>query len=218
MSLERRKRLAAIAEELHVLVVEDDPYGLLRYKGASIPPLASVAAGSPWVLYLSSFSKVLAPGLRVAWAVGAPELVRAMVVLRQGVDLCTPNVTQSLAAEYCRRGHLERHLARIVGHYARKRDDMARSLSAEIPKGALEWDEPEGGFFFWLRLRDRDSGELFKRAIAEKVAFLPGNAFYPDPGEQVGEVQQGTARARLCFTFADATQTTEGCRRLARAL
>ena len=103
-------------------------------------------------------------------------------------------------------------------HYAAKAAAMAAALTAALPAGRAEWQEPDGGFFFWLRLAGRDSGELFKRAVAEKVAFLPGNAFYPDPDEQVGEVYGGADRARLCFTFADPAQTVEGCRRLARAL
>ena len=177
-----------------------------------------LSGGSPHVLYASSFSKVLAPGVRVAWAAGASELIRTMVLLRQGEDLCTPVVTQALVAEYCRLGHLERHLARIIDHYRAKRDAMQQQLVARLPEGVARWHEPEGGFFFWLELAGHDSDALFQQCLERSVAFLPGTAFYPGAAEQVGDVQQGGRFARLCFTFADDAQIDEGCRRLAAAL
>ncbi len=218
MSLARRRELLELTGELGIPLFEDDPYGCLRYRGEALPTLASLAEGAPHVLYASSFSKVLAPGVRVAWAIGAPQLIRAMVLLRQGEDLCTPTTTQAVVAEYCRRGHLDRHLGRIVDHYRAKRDAMQRGLVANVPAGVAQWHEPEGGFFFWLTLPGQSCDVLFQRAIEQKVAFLPGSAFYPSANEQVGEVQDGTEHARLCFTFADEAQIAEGCRRLAKAL
>ena len=108
-------------------------------------------------MYASSFSKVLAPGVRVAWTVAAPELVRAMVLMRQGEDLCTSTVTQALVAEYCIRGLLEDHLQHIVDTYARKSRAMQTALTDHLPKGAATWNEPQGGFFFWLQLATGDS-------------------------------------------------------------
>ena len=218
LSLDRRRRLLETAAELGIPVVEDDPYGQLRYRGAPLPTLKRLAGNAPGVLYASSFSKILAPGVRVAWAVGSPEVIRAMVLMRQGEDLCTATVTQALVDEYCRRGDLNAHLATILGIYSTKCAAMERSLSEHLPEGTAEWRSPDGGFFFWLRMRRRSSRELFDRAIAEGVAFVPGAAFYPTRDEQLGEPAVGDEFARLCFTFADEAAIDEGCRRLAMAL
>ncbi len=108
LSLDRRRQLLETAAELGIPVLEDDPYGQLRYRGEPLPSLKRLAGSVPGVLYASSFSKILAPGVRVAWAVGPPEIIRAMVLMRQGEDLCTATVTQALVDEYCRRGDLDR--------------------------------------------------------------------------------------------------------------
>ena len=218
MSLERRQRLIELAAELGIPVFEDDPYGRLRFSGQPFPSLKSLAGDLPAVIYASSFSKVLAPGVRVAWTVAAPELIRAMVLMRQGEDLCTSTVTQALVAEYCRRGLLEEHLHYIVTTYARKSRAMQAALESHLPEGSASWSEPEGGFFFWLELADGDSRSLFERAVEAGVAFVPGGAFYPDPNEQVGDFLSGDSFARLCFTFADDTAIDEGCRRLGRMM
>jgi 2-aminoadipate transaminase len=218
MSFERRHRLVELATELAIPVFEDDPYGRLRFAGDPLPTLKSIAGGAPQVIYASSFSKVLAPGVRVAWTVASPELIRAMVLMRQGEDLCTSTVTQALVAEYCARGLLEEHLQHIIDTYARKSRAMQTALKSHLPDGAASWHAPQGGFFFWLELARESSRSLFDRAVAEKVAFVPGGAFYPDAEEQVGEVWTGDKHARLCFTFADDEAIDEGCRRLARAL
>ncbi len=218
MSLERRRRLVALASELSIPVFEDDPYGKLRYSGEALPNLKRIAGEDPHVIYASSFSKVLAPGVRVAWCIAAPELTRAMVLMRQGEDLCTSTVAQALVAEYCRRGHLESHMGRILEVYSTKCRAMQAALERHLPRSAASWTEPEGGFFFWLEFARGSSRELFDRAVAEKVAFVPGAAFYPGAEEQVGEIHAGDRLARLCFTFADEKAIDEGCRRLARAL
>ena len=218
MSLARRRELLDLAENLGVPVFEDDPYGRLRYRGEPIPTLKRLAGDSPFVVYASSFSKVLAPGVRVAWTVADAEIVRAMVLTRQGEDLCTSTVTQALVAEYCRRGLLEKHLVKMIAHYAAKCSAMQRSLTAHLPPGAAEWLRPEGGYFYWLTLPGRDSREVFERAVAEGVAFVPGPAFYPGPEEQIGDAVTGDPHARLAFTFANEESIDEGCRRFASAL
>jgi 2-aminoadipate transaminase len=218
MSLERRRRLVELAAELAIPIFEDDPYGRLRFAGDPLPTLKSLAGDAPQVIYASSFSKVLAPGVRVAWTIAAPELIRAMVLMRQGEDLCTSTVTQALVAEYCTRGLLEEHMQHIIDTYARKNLAMRTALERHLPAGAASWHVPQGGFFFWLELARESSRSLFDRAVAEKVAFVPGGAFYPDADEQVGDVLTGDRFARLCFTFADDEAIDEGCRRLARAL
>jgi 2-aminoadipate transaminase len=218
MSLERRRRLVALAEELAIPVFEDDPYSRVRYSGDDLPAISRLGGPSPMMIYASSFSKILAPGVRVAWTVASPALIRAMVLVRQGEDLCTSTVTQALVAEYCQRGYLGSHMQHIVDTYAGKCAAMQRSLEAHGLDRVASWNAPEGGFFYWLRLNDLDSDEAFRRAVAEKVAFVPGSAFYPGASEQVGEVATGEANARLCFTFADPDEIDEGCRRLAAAL
>jgi 2-aminoadipate transaminase len=218
MSLDRRRRLLKLAADLEIPVFEDDPYGRLRYRGEPLPTLKRIAGPAPLVVYASSFSKVLAPGVRVAWTVASPEIVRTMVLMRQGEDLCTSTVTQALVAEYCRRGLLEQHLERMIPHYAAKCAAMQRALDRHIPPGAAHWHEPSGGYFFWLQAQGRDSRQLFRAAVEAGVAFLPGPAFYPDAEEQLGEIAVGDEFARLAFTFADDAQIDEGCRRLGEVL
>lgn len=216
MSLERRRRLAEIAASNGIPVLEDDPYGELRYAGSRIPALATMAREG--VVYASSFSKILAPGVRVAWAVGDRGLIRKMVIAKQGMDLCTSVVAQALTAEYCRRGFLDSHLARIRAHYAAKADAMARALATELPAGTLEFVVPQGGFFFWTRLASGDSRAVFERAVAAGVAFLPGATFFPAREETIVGAVDGSPFARLCFTFAQPDEIVAGCRRLAGAL
>lgn len=218
LSLHRRRRLLQLAEGLGIPILEDDPYGQLRFEGDPLPSLKRLSGGSPLVVYCSSFSKVLAPGVRVAWTVAPPEVTRRMVLMRQGEDLCTSTVTQALVAEYCRRGFLERHLESIVRSYANRSEMMHRALESHLPEEAATWRKPHGGFFFWLRFPGRDTGDMFHQAIEEKVAFVPGASFFPGPDEQVGPTRRGADQARLCFTFADAATIDEGCRRLGRTL
>jgi 2-aminoadipate transaminase len=218
MSLERRRRLVEISAELGVPVFEDDPYSRLRFSGDGLPNLKTLAGDAPNIIYASSFSKVLAPGVRVAWTIAAPDLIRSMVLMRQGEDLCTSTVTQALVAEYCTRGLLEDHLQHIIDTYAHKSRAMQTALMKHLPAGSASWHQPHGGFFFWLELASGDSRSLFDRAVAAKVAFVPGGAFFPDEDEQVGEVLTGARFARLCFTFANEEAIDEGCRRLGGVL
>jgi 2-aminoadipate transaminase len=218
LSLERRHRLVELARELRIPVFEDDPYGCLRYSGEALPSLKKISGGATGIIYASSFSKILAPGVRVAWTVADSGLIRAMVLMRQGEDLCTSTVTQALVAEYSRRGFLDEHLETILAIYSKKCRTMQQGLTSHLEPGAAVWHEPHGGFFFWLRFPGRSSRELFDRAIEERVAFIPGEAFYPTASEQIGEPIIGEEFARLCFTFADEEQINEGCQRLSRAL
>jgi 2-aminoadipate transaminase len=218
MSLDRRRQVVELAAERGIPIFEDDPYGRLRFAGEGLPTLKSLVGREPHVIYASSFSKVLAPGVRVAWTIAAPELIRAMVLMRQGEDLCTSTVTQALVAEYCTRGLLEEHLHHIISTYARKSRVMQSALEKHLPTGTASWQEPQGGFFFWLELVHVSSRELFDRAVEKRVAFVPGGAFYPDDDEQIGAVLTGDRFARLCFTFADDESIDEGSRRLGAAL
>jgi len=215
LSEARRDALVDTAARHGIPVLEDDPYGELRFDEATRRPV--LARASEGVVFAGSFSKILAPGVRVAWAVGEPALVRNMVIAKQGVDLCTSSVDQLLVAEYCRRGHLDSHLVRIRAHYRAKRDGMATALGSALPPGAATWHEPRGGFFFWLSLAT-EASRVFTAAIDAGVAFLPGPAFFPEQREIVGDPIFGDRNARLCFTFANDDAIGEGCRRLASAL
>jgi 2-aminoadipate transaminase len=216
LSAARRPILAEIAQRYGVPVLEDDPYGELRYHGEAAPSVFSSAKSG--VLFASSFSKILAPGVRVAWAVGDRDLIRKMAISKQGMDLCTSVVAQALVAEYCKRGHLDGHLGRIRAHYARKAGAMGVALERALPKGSATWVTPEGGFFFWLDLAAGNSRALFNKAVDKGVAFLPGDTCFPSSDETVGEPVDGSRYARLCFTFAQPEEIEEGARRLAAAL
>jgi len=215
LSAARRPLLGAIASQYGIPVLEDDPYGELRYRGE--PPASVFSQAPEGIIYASSFSKILAPGVRVAWVVGDRQLIRKMAIAKQGMDLCTSVVAQVLVAEYCRRGHLDGHLGRIRSHYAAKAAAMASALERILPPGAATWVNPEGGFFFWLQLKS-DARALFQRAADKGVAFLPGDTCFPSPDETIGPPVDGSRFARLCFTFAQPSEIDEGMNRLAAAL
>jgi 2-aminoadipate transaminase len=215
LSEARRPALASIAQQYGIPVLEDDPYGELRYKGE--PPSTVFSHAPSGIIYASSFSKILAPGVRVAWVAGDRELIRKMCIAKQGMDLCTSVVAQVLVAEYCSRGHLDGHLGRIRSHYAAKASAMASALERILPPGAAKWVNPDGGFFFWLELKG-DARALFEKAADRGVAFLPGDTCFPSPDETIGPPVDGSRFARLCFTFAQPAEIDEGMKRLAAAL
>jgi len=208
LSGERRKKLLEIADQYDLILFEDDPYGHLRYEGEHELTIFSMDT-SGRVVYACSFSKILAPGARVAWIVGAPEIIRKMVIVKQGVDMCTSVVAQALVAQYCAEGHMDSFLPKIVAHYAKKRDGMAKAFAQYLPADA-EYTIPKGGFFFWLRIPGTDTKELFMKAIEHGVAFVNGPAFFADGG--------GEDCLRTCFTFAQPGELEEGARRLAQAI
>lgn len=208
LSRERRVKLLEIAEQCDLILFEDDPYGHLRYEGEHEPTIFSMDK-SGRVVYACSFSKILAPGARVAWIVGAPEIIRKMVIVKQGVDMCTSVVAQALVAQYCAEGHMDSFLPKIIAHYAKKRDGMASAFAKHLPKDA-EYSVPKGGFFFWVRVPGVDTKELFMKAIERGVAFVNGPAFFANGG--------GNDCLRTCFTFARPADLEEGAIRLAAAI
>lgn len=208
LSRERRKKLLEIADKYDLLIFEDDPYGHLRYEGEHEPTIFSMD-NTGRVVYACSFSKILAPGARVAWIVGPPEIIRKMVMVKQGVDMCTSVVAQALVAEYCAEGHMDSFLPKIVSHYAKKRDAMAEAFKKYLPANA-EYSVPQGGFFFWVRLPGIDTKELFMKGIDKGVAFVNGPAFFANGG--------GDDCLRTCFTFAQPSEISTGAARLAEAI
>ena len=162
------------------------------------------------VVYACSFSKILAPGTRVAWIAGDKELINKMVMIKQGTNLCTSVVAQALVYEYCRLSHLDGFLPKIIAHYAKKRDAMDAAFRKYLPQNAI-FHRPEGGFFFWIQVPGVDSTKLFMKAIERGVAFVTGPSFYAEPGT-------GADFMRTCFTFAQPEEIEEGAKRLAAAI
>ncbi|MDR3333259.1 MAG: PLP-dependent aminotransferase family protein [Synergistaceae bacterium] len=204
----RRKELLDIASKYGLLIFEDDPYGHLRYEGGHEPTIFSMDQEGR-VVYACSFSKILAPGVRVAWIVGPPNIIRKMVMIKQGADMCTSVISQALVASYCDDGYMDEFLPRIISHYAKKRDAMAAAFARHLPSDA-QFSVPKGGFFFWVKLPGIDAKELFMKGIEHGVAFVNGPAFFANGG--------GTDCFRTCFTFAQPSDLDEGARRLAEAI
>lgn len=208
MTGERRGRLLELAREYRALVVEDNPYRELRFEGEAPPPVAALDTEGR-VIYLSTFSKTLCPGLRIAWMMASEELIRRFVTAKQGVDLCCPAFTQAIAAEFCAQGHIYTRLPSIVGLYRRKRDAMLRALEREMPEG-VTWTRPQGGLFLWVRLPEgMDTEKLLRAAVEEEgVAYVAGSGFHADGG--------GKNAMRLNFSFPSEEHIKEGIKRLAR--
>lgn len=208
LTRERRLRLLELARQYRTLVVEDNPYRELRFEGTAPPPLAALDREGR-VIYLSTFSKTLCPGLRIAWVAASDELIRQFVTAKQGMDLCCPAFTQAIAAEFCAEGHIYTRVPHLVTLYRRKRDAMLGALAREMPDGAT-WTRPEGGLFLWARLPEgMDTEQLLPAAVEEEaVAYVVGSGFHADGG--------GKNAMRLNFSFPSEQEIEEGIRRLAR--
>ena len=179
MPAERRRKLLDLASRFNFLIVEDNPYGDLRYDGEPVPPIASLDPEER-VIYLRSFSKVFSPGIRMAWVRGEKALIRKMVIARQFIDNCANTPCQYILYEFCRRGYLDRRIAQNIAYYKEKRDFMLEALDRYFPK-ELKWNRPEGGFFVFFTLPPyMDGEELLQEAIARHVAFVAGAPFFID--------------------------------------
>jgi len=209
LSEERRERLAEIATRLNLPVIEDDPYGMLRYEGEDIPPICTYIPER--TMYLSTFSKTLTPGLRLGWIVCPEVLMQRFVQAKQGCDLHTGTFVQYIAADICQRGLLKPHVRRMCAIYKERRDTMLDALAEFWPEGC-SWTRPQGGLFLWARVPEAiDTLEFFREAVAEKVAYVPGVNFYPN--------QEGGHHAmRLNFSYSPPETIVEGIRRLGVAL
>lgn len=207
MPVERRQEVVSVAEELGLVLMEDDPYGELRYSGEPVPALKSFdTKGS--VVYLGSFSKIISPGLRVGYIIGNQEIIRKLTIGKQTVDLHTSNLSQAIVYEYCSRGLLPKHLAKIRAQYKEKRDLMLKLLEENFPP-EVTWTKPEGGLFLWMELpQGISTTELLKEAIKEKVAFIPGDSFFPHGG--------GSNTIRLNFSNATKNDLEQGITRMAK--
>jgi len=192
--LGRRQKIAVIIKKYDALLIEDDPYSSLRYRGSDIPTLKSLAPDN--VVYISTLSKVFAPGLRIGFCV-APALIRKwLVIVKQGTDLHSSTFNQALAAEYIAGGYLARHLPNIIKLYRPKQEAMLAALDKYFPK-KFRWSRPEGGMFIWVEgPRGFDMEKLYWKAVEKNVAYVPGKYFFTDPGE-------GIETMRLNYTMID---------------
>lgn len=224
LSLERRRAVVALADKYGIPIVEDDPYGQLRYEGEHLPPLlvadretrgirgdGGYQLGN--VIYMSTFSKTLAPGLRLGWVVAPPDVIAKLVQLKQGADLHTSTFGQMVAFEVARGGFLDQHIRTIRDVYRDRRDVMLAALAAEFPP-SVTWTHPEGGLFLWVRLpAGMNSHRLLEAALQANVAFVPGDAFFtPDVPHA-----EAVRHLRLNFSNMRPEQIREGIHRLGRA-
>ena len=209
LSLERRQKLAEIATKLNLPVVEDDPYGQLRYEGEDIVPITTLIPER--TIYLGTFSKTLTPGLRLGWIICPEVLMQRFVQAKQGADLHTSTFVQYIANDICQRGLLKPHVKQLRETYKERRDTMLDALAEFWPEGS-SWTHPQGGLFLWARVPEPlDTLEFAKTATAEKVAYVPGIHFYPNR-------DGGHNAMRLNFSYCPPETIVEGIRRLGVAL
>jgi 2-aminoadipate transaminase len=210
MSLERRRRLVELARLREMLVVEDNPYGLLRFGGEPLPPLYQLEGGD-FVIYVGTFSKILSPGIRLGWAVAPPPVMEKVVLGKQAVDLCTSSLTQYFVREYFAEGRWREYVDSLAEVYRGRRDIMVEALAEHFPAHA-SWTEPEGGLFIWATLPDYiDTGDLLARALRDDVAFVPGQAAYVEDG-------RGRNSMRLNFSGVGEEEIREGVRRIGEVI
>jgi 2-aminoadipate transaminase len=219
----RRHELVLLADRFGIPIIEDDPYGQLRYEGEHLTPLIVLdrenlrrdngySMGN--VIYLSTFSKTLSPGIRLGWMVAPPSVITKLVQLKQGADLHTSTFTQMVAYEVARDNFLDEHIKLIRKVYGERRDVMLHSLEEFFP-AEVTWTRPKGGLFLWVTLPGgMDCHELFDAALKENVAFVPGDSFYSGNGF----AEEGRRHFRLNFSNAQPEQIREGIRRLGVAI
>jgi 2-aminoadipate transaminase len=184
VSLARRKRLLELAHEHDLLIIEDDPYGKLRFDGTAIPTMHSMDKKEGRVVYLGTFSKILVPGFRLAWSVAPMDVTRKMVISKQSVDLCTNAFTQYIAADLLAGGLIDRHLPQIISLYRGKRDIMLKAMDKHFPKEGTSWTKSQGGLFTWAEMpKHVNTIQMLEAAVKKDVAYVPGKSFYPDPKE-----------------------------------
>jgi 2-aminoadipate transaminase len=220
MSIERRKELVAQSNRYGIPIIEDDPYGQLRFEGEHQPPLVLLdrenMKSDPHyqlgnIIYLSTFSKTLAPGMRLGWIVAPPDVISKLVQLKQSADLHTSTFNQVVAYEVARDGFIDEHVRTIRRVYKERRDVMLAAMDDYFPKN-VGYTRPNGGLFLWVTLPEgMDCDRLFKAAVDQNVAFVPGYSFYPDEAD-------GYRNFRLNFSASNPEQIREGIRRLSVAI
>ena len=206
LSLERRRRLVELARSREILVVEDSPYGLLRYEGEPVPPLYQLDGGD-YVIYVGTLSKILSPGIRIGWAVAPPPVMEKIALGKQATDLCTSTLAQYFALEYFAASRWRDYVESLCEIYRSRRDAMLEALERHFPAQAT-WTRPGGGLFVWATLPDYiDTSDLLAKALRDNVAFVPGAAAYVDG-------RRGANSMRLNFSGSTEDEIREGVRRI----
>lgn len=209
MSVERRKRLTEVAAKYHIPLIEDSPYGELRFEGEKLPSIKSLDK-SGYVINLGTFSKTFCPGLRLGWIVAERELIQKYILLKQGADLQCNTLSQLIAAEFMSKNDLNAHISEIVKVYRKRRDLMINSMKEYFPK-EVKFTYPAGGLFTWVELReDLDTKLIAEEALKENVAFVPGASFFANGGR--------TNCFRLNYSNMPEDKIVEGIKRLGRVL
>jgi DNA-binding transcriptional MocR family regulator len=204
MSYERRERLVALCREASVPILEDNPYGLLRFDGDPLPTLRSLDPSN--VIYLGTLSKVFSPGVRLGWALAEPGVIQRLVLVKEAADLCTSSFMQLVGEQYLTGDAWRTNLATLVDIYRSRRDTMLRALPQHFPADA-SWTTPAGGFYVWVTLPEYfDTQAMLAAAVERRVAYVPGTAFYADGS--------GQNRLRLAFCYPTEADIEEGIRRL----
>lgn len=205
MNTSRRRDIYSIASKYNLMIVEDDPYGMIRYDGLRVKPLKHMDADERTV-YLGSFSKTVSPGLRTGWMTAQKETIRRCTIAKQGEDTCGNTLSQFVIHDFINSGAIYGQIEKVKTIYMKKRDLMIGELERMIPSAS--YTRPEGGLFIWLRYPEGiETGKIHKKALERNIAYVPGNAFYPDGG--------GTNEMRLNFSFAPPEGIKEGISRLA---
>jgi 2-aminoadipate transaminase len=203
---DQRAALVAVARKHGLLVIEDNPYGELNYTGKTIRSLKSFDTEGR-VIYLGSFSKIASPGMRLGWVCADPDLIARMAMAKETTDVCTDVLSQAIAAEFFKGGYLRNHLQKLIGTYQKRRDVMLSAIGEHFPK-EVWYNRPLGGFFIWAGLPEgQNTVELFEKAVAAKVAYVVGTAFYPGEG-------QGLNTLRMAFCAVGEDKIREGIQRL----
>jgi 2-aminoadipate transaminase len=208
MSGRRREHLVALCREAHIPIVEDNPYGLLRFEGRPEPTLRSMDPQN--VIYLGTVSKVFSPGVRVGWALAEPGVLQRLVLAKEAADLCGSNLNMLVTERYLTGEMWRTNLDRLVQIYRSRRDVMLKALTERFPADAT-WTRPAGGFYVWVTLPPYfDTRALLAAAVERRVAYVPGTAFYPDG--------RGTDTMRLAFCYPTEDRIEEGVKRLGELL
>ncbi len=209
MSAPRRRKLVELARVRELLVVEDNPYGLLRYEGQAPEPLLKLDGGD-YVLYVGTFSKILSPGIRIGWVCAPPPIKAKLVLGKQAADLCTPTLSQHFVDEFFSHGDWAGYVTELCRVYVARRDAMLEALERHFPPQA-SWTQPAGGLFVWATLPDYiNTTDLLARALRDNVAFVPGAAAFVDG--------RGTSSMRLNFSASGEDEIREGIRRIGRVV
>ena len=205
----RRIEIIELAKRYDVLIVEDSPYREIRFEGAPQRTIFELD-NSGHVILLGTFSKIFVPGFRIGWAVAHEAVIDKLVIAKQSTDLCTPTLNQKIAHKYIEKGYFDENLKKIIAQYHEKRDNMLKAFKEFMPEG-VSWTKPEGGLFLFMTLPEHmDAEVLFKKAIKNDVAFVIGSVFHCDGS--------GKNTMRINFSYMPMGKTTEGVKRLAKAI